>query len=146
MPLERPKAANGRCQATTKAGRRCAAPAVRGGNYCPFHADPSRAAELGRKGGRRGTNFSLERLKQVPSPKNAADLRDLLAQSIVELRAGELEPRVANSISYLGSGFLRAIEIADVEARLQTLERELHPVSAGDGNGEAGPNDGHQSE
>jgi general stress protein YciG len=136
MPLKRPKAANGRCQATTKAGRRCAAPAVRGGNYCSLHSDPSRAVELGRKGGRRRTNYSPEGLKKFPSPKNAADLRDLLAQSIVELRAGELDPRVANAISYLGTGFLRTIEVADVEARLQALERELQPVSDSDGDSE----------
>ncbi len=37
-------------------------------------------------------------------PRTAADLRDLLAQSSVELRAGKLDPKLANSISYLGAG------------------------------------------
>jgi hypothetical protein len=31
---------------------------------------------------------------------------------------------LANSISYLGAGFLRAIELADIEARLAELERQ----------------------
>lgn len=51
-------------------------------------------------------------------------VRDLLAQSIVEVRAGKLDPKLANSISYLGAGLLRAIEISDLEARLAVLERE----------------------
>ena len=53
MPLKRQTTANGRCQAKTKAGRQCAAPVVRGGAFCSLHADPKRAAKLGRKGGAR---------------------------------------------------------------------------------------------
>jgi hypothetical protein len=56
------------------------------------------------------------------APRNAGQLRDLLAQSIVELRNGVLDPRVANSISYLGAGFLRALEISDLENRVASLE------------------------
>ena len=58
----------------------------------------------------------------MPAPKTAADLRELLAQSIVETRAGNLDPRLANSIAYLGTGFLRALEVSDLEARLLALE------------------------
>lgn len=43
-------------------------------------------------------------------PETAADLRDMLAQSIVEVRAGKMDPKVANSISYLAASFLRAVE------------------------------------
>jgi hypothetical protein len=47
-----------------------------------------------------------------------------LAQSIIDIRAGMLDPKIANSISYLGTGFLRAVELADIEARLAELERQ----------------------
>ena len=40
------------------------------------------------------------------------------------MRAGKLDPKLANSISYLGAGFLRAVEVADLEARLEELERK----------------------
>jgi hypothetical protein len=63
-------------------------------------------------------------LQGFTAPKTAADLRDLLAQSIIEIRAGKLDPKLANSISYLGTGFLRAIEVADIQERLESLERE----------------------
>jgi len=44
-------------------------------------------------------------LQEFAPPRSAADLRDLLAQSIIEIRAGKLDPKLANSISYLGAGF-----------------------------------------
>jgi hypothetical protein len=45
-----------------------------------------------------------------------------VAQSIIEIRTGKLDPKLANSISYLGAGFLRAIEASDLESRLAALE------------------------
>jgi hypothetical protein len=53
MPSKQQTAENGKCQATTKAGRQCAAPAIRCGICCALHSDPDRAAQLGRKGGMR---------------------------------------------------------------------------------------------
>jgi hypothetical protein len=61
-------------------------------------------------------------LLEFAPPRSAADLRDLLAQSIIEIRTGKLDPKLANSISYLGTGFLRALEVSDLEARLLALE------------------------
>jgi hypothetical protein len=109
-----------KCRAKNKGGGGCGAPAVGGTNRCVMHS--GRAAELGSKGGRRRTVYSPDRLKELPAPKSAADLRDLLAQSIVEIRAGKLDPKLANSISYLGAGFLRATEVSDLETRLLALE------------------------
>jgi len=87
-----------------------------------MHAHPGRAAELGSKGGRRRAIYSPEDLKDFSAPKTAADLRDLLAESIVEIRAGKLDPRVANALGYLGTSYLRALEVSDVESRLDALE------------------------
>jgi len=41
---------------------------------------------------------------------------------IWNLDSGKLDPKLANSISYLGTGFLRALEVSDLEARLAALE------------------------
>lgn len=81
-----------------------------------------RASELGSRGGRRRTVYSPQGLKDFAPPKTAADLRDLIAQSIIELRTGKLDPKLANSISYLGTGFLRALEVSDLDSRLRALE------------------------
>ena len=85
----------------------------------------------GSKGRTSTSCYSLENLKAFSAPTSAADLRGLIAQSIVELRTGTLDPRLANSISYLGACFLRALEMSDLEARLQALK--AHAEKEGDG-------------
>jgi hypothetical protein len=110
------------CKKKKRDGVRCRASALFGKRFCALHSELGKAAELGSKGGRRRTVYSPDGLKEFPAPKSAADLRDLLAQSIVEIRTGKLDPKLANSISYLGSGFLRAIEVSDLESRLAALE------------------------
>ena len=112
------------CQKNKQDGAQCRARARSGHKYCALHAEPGKAAELGSKGGRRRAVYSPDGLKEFAAPRTAADLRDLLAQSIIEIRAGKLDPKLANSISYLGAGFLRAFEVADIQARLEELERE----------------------
>ena len=112
-----------KCRAKNKADKGCGAPAVGSTNCCVMHS--GRAAELGSKGGRRRAAYSPDDLKEFSAPKSVADLRDLLAQSIVEIRNGKLEPKVANSISYLGAGFLRATEVSDLETRLLALEARI---------------------
>ena len=102
-----------KCSAKNKAGKPCNAPAVGGTKRCVMHS--GRAAELGSKGGRRRAVYDPDNLKELPAPKTAADLRDLLAQSIVEMRAGKMDPKLANSISSLATSFLRAAEVADSE-------------------------------
>jgi hypothetical protein len=53
-----------------------------------------------------------------------------MAQLIVELRAGKLDPKLANAISYLGAGFLRAHEVSDLEARMRSLEAKAEDPDA----------------
>jgi hypothetical protein len=110
------------CKCKKRDGNRCQAPALTGKTRCAMHAEPGRAAELGSKGGRRRAVFSPGDLRDFAAPKTAADLRDLLAESIIEIRAGKLDPRVANALGYLGASYLRALEVSDVESRLDALE------------------------
>ncbi len=51
-------------------------------------------------------------------------MRQLLAQTIVECRAGKIDPKVANTIAYLGTAFMNAVELADLEERLAALEQK----------------------
>jgi hypothetical protein len=81
-----------------------------------------RAAELGSKGGRRRTEYNPENVKEFQPPQSAVELRALLAQSVIEIRNGDLDPKLANSISYLRTGFLRALAVSDLENRLLALE------------------------
>lgn len=110
------------CQKKKRDGKRCRAPALTGEQHCALHAEPGRAKELGSKGGRRRTVHNPDFLKEFAAPKTAADIRDLLAESIIEIRAGKLDPKLANALGYLGTSLLRALEVADVERRLDLLE------------------------
>ncbi len=113
------------CQSKNRDGGRCRARALTGKECCAIHSEPGRAAVLGSKGGRRRSVYKPENIMRFDAPKTAADLRDLFAQSIIEIRTGELDPRAANAIAYLGTGFLRALEVADLETRLENLERVM---------------------
>jgi hypothetical protein len=73
------------CQKKKRDGNQCRAHARSGQQYCALHAEPGKAAELGSKGGRRRTVYSPDGLKEFTAPRTAADLRDLLAQSIIAL-------------------------------------------------------------
>jgi len=111
------------CQKTKRDRSQCGAHALTGEKYCALHSEPGKAALLGSKGGSRRKVYGQDGIEVFPAPKSAADLRDLLAHLIVEIRSGKVDPKLANSISYLGTGFLRALEVSGLEKRLDALEQ-----------------------
>jgi hypothetical protein len=113
-----------RCIATAHSGEQCKSAPLQGKKKCRFHLHPEAAREMGARGGRRRAIFNPEGLEPFPAPKNAGDLMFLVAQSIVEVRSCKIDPRVANSIAYLGASFLKAIELVDLEGRLTALENK----------------------
>lgn len=80
------------------------------------------ASVLGVRGGHRRTVYNPDGLIPFDAPKSAGDLLALLAATIVEVRSGKLDPRIANSVSCLAGNFLNAIEVADLDSRLKVLE------------------------
>ena len=116
------------CQKKKRDGSQCGARARSGRKYCALHSEPGKAAELGSKGGRRRTVYNLDGLKEFAAPRSAADLCTLLAESIIEIRTGRMESKMANALGYLGSSFLRALEVADLESRLEHLALEIEHV------------------
>ena len=123
MPLERHPTANGKCQAKTKAGRPCAAPVLSGSAFCSLHADPERAAALGRKGGARNRKVYDGDVHNVSVPESAGDVKRMLAETMAEIRAGRMDPKLGSTLGYLGTALLRAFEVADFEQRLERLEQ-----------------------
>jgi hypothetical protein len=113
-----------RCQATKRDGTRCKANALVGEKHCALHSDSKRAAELGRRGGRRRTVFKPDNLMFFAAPKNAGDVRDLLAQSMVDVRSCQLEPQAAKCICELASEFLKSLEMCTIEDVIEPIERE----------------------
>ena len=111
---------------SAKRGRKragsCAAPAIRGENFCSLHSDPGRAAELGRKGGMGNRHVYENDGKEVPAPQSALDVKNLLAEAMAEIRAGKMDPKLGTTLGYLGASLLKAIETSDIEQRLERLE------------------------
>jgi len=124
-----PKNSNPRCKARTKSGKLCQAAATAGG-LCFFHANPNKASELGRIGGRSKRPSASETADPLPKLETATAVRDAVAQLIVDVYAGKLHPRVAAGLAPLLNLQMRAIETTDLERRLAKLERLLAETEA----------------
>ena len=117
-----------RCSAKNKKGQRCRAWAVTGKTQCALHSDPERAARMGAKHGRKAVlpidpqEATPESQKAADIPKTAEQVRDVLAETIVQLRGRKVDTKTANALAYVASSLLRAIEVAELESRLQALE------------------------
>jgi hypothetical protein len=113
---------NSRCQAQTKAGKRCRAAATDGG-LCFFHANPNKASELGRLGGRKNRHFVLEPSGSLPAVNTATAVRDTVSRLIDDVYSRRIDPKIARGLAPLLNLQLRAIESSDLEIRLQKLEK-----------------------
>ena len=112
------------CNGLTKRGTPCTALAMEGG-LCYFHANPDKAAELGRIGGRRKKRVIDSDTDDQPIeiPQSARDVKNVLADVMARTRKGLMDPKTATALGYLGASLLRAIEVAELEQQLERLER-----------------------
>jgi hypothetical protein len=118
------------CQAKTRTGAACRAPAS-GGGLCFFHANPDSAKTLGQIGGRRNRRATVLDLL-MPDNMTAADVRSVIAQAIRLLLSGELKARDASALSQLCNALNRAIPVADLEGRLKALEDQVEQEAQAD--------------
>ncbi|MCU1307814.1 MAG: hypothetical protein JWN45_2509 [Acidobacteriaceae bacterium] len=112
------------CKAQTKAGKPCRAAATEGG-LCFFHANPNKASELGRIGGRKNRHGVADPLDPLPRLDTAIAVRTTVARLIEDVYAGKLHPRIASGLAPLLSLQLRAIERSDLGQRVAKLEKLL---------------------
>src|SRR6266567_9596400 len=106
MPANNPEH---RCKATTKAGNPCRAAATAGG-LCFFHANPNKASELGRIGGKKNRRIVTQDADPLPALDNAVAVRDTVARLIADVFSGKLSPKIAAGLAPLLNLQLRAIE------------------------------------
>jgi hypothetical protein len=116
------------CSAKNRNGQRCGAWAVTGETQCALHSDPECAARMGAKHGRKAVlpinaqGPTVESEKAVDIPKTANQVRDVLAETIVQIRGRKVDTRTANALAYVATSLLRAIEVSELENRLNVLE------------------------
>ena len=114
-----------KCEFRKKNGERCRADAQTGKSLCVFH-DPARADDghRARQAGGVHRSHSAAVLSSDTPDHPLGDTNQvsvLLADSINRLRRGQLDPRVANSMGYLASVLLKALD-QRLEDRLAHLE------------------------
>ncbi|MBI3590136.1 MAG: hypothetical protein HY094_02005 [Candidatus Melainabacteria bacterium] len=93
--------------------------------YCYLHnPDISEEEKLNAqiKGGKGNTIKITEPLEPVAVEK-VEDIVKLLADTINRVRSGEMEIKVANCIGYLSGHLTKALEIAELEKRIEVVER-----------------------
>ena len=113
-----------RCKAKTKSGKPCRAAATEGG-LCFFHANPNKASELGRIGGRSKGHASGESADPLAALDTATAVRDTVSRLIADVYSGKLRPSLAGALAPLLNLQLRAIEKTDLEVRMAEVERQL---------------------
>jgi hypothetical protein len=116
------KNTDSRCKARTKNGKPCRAAATPGG-LCFFHANPNKASELGRIGGRSKRPTVPENAEPLPALDSAVAVRDAVDRLIADVYAGKLHPKIAAGLAPLLQLQLRALDATETEGRLSRLER-----------------------
>ena len=112
------------CRQVKPDGKKCQAHRVGGSCYCFFH-DPAKGAEreaAQRAGGLRNKVAVLSSTTPDARLVNARDVVTLLAQTINQVRRGEVDPKVANAVGYLGGLLVKALHETEIEGRLAVLE------------------------
>jgi hypothetical protein len=116
------KSIDRRCKGRAKSGKPCQAAATDGG-LCFFHANPDKASELGRIGGRSNRHAASANADPPPALDTAMAVRDTVARLIADVYAGRINPRTAAGLAPLLNLQMRAIETTDLEQRLAKLEK-----------------------
>lgn len=110
------------CKAMTVSGQPCKANPLASG-FCLIHSEAGKAAELGRKGGR-GNRHVQSEAEPTPlaPPRTAADVRSALSNLMADVAHGRLDPKTANCVAYISTSLLKAIEVGELEERIERLE------------------------
>jgi hypothetical protein len=93
------------------------------GVLCFFHANPNKASELGRIGGRKNRHYDSEDLDPLPNLEGVTAVRDTVARLIAEVYGGRVHLRIASGLAQLLNLQLRLIETTALERRLTEVEK-----------------------
>jgi general stress protein YciG len=113
-----------RCKGLTKVGKPCRAASTAGG-LCFFHANPNKASELGRKGGRGNRHAGAPGMDPLPRLDTAIAVHNALEQITAGVYSGQIKPQIASTLARLLGLVQRAIETVDHERRFAEMEKLL---------------------
>jgi hypothetical protein len=114
------------CSGVTKAGERCKSWSLPGSDYCISHGDRVvQLAEWRKQGGRGKANRARAKREMVDAALTPAELNGLLGFTIKAVIAGKKPPGVGQAVAALARAALEAGKSADLEERMQEIERRL---------------------
>jgi hypothetical protein len=114
-----------KCQHPKQNGEECAAWAMTDSIYCFSHnpdTQEDRALANARGGMTPKKNFNPLPPIKIEEPK---DVVLLLSDTINKVRGGELDVRVANCLGVLSGHLIRAMEVSELEGRVEVIERVI---------------------
>ncbi|MGO9603832.1 MAG: hypothetical protein ACLQAT_10620 [Candidatus Binataceae bacterium] len=112
------------CQGVRPNGGRCGARRLAGSQFCFFH-DPDKASErkaAQRAGGQKKKMAVLPSSAPDAKLETADDAVKLLADTINQVRRGEIDPKIANAVGHLAGLLMRGLKDSETERRLAALE------------------------
>jgi hypothetical protein len=115
------------CSATKSDQSKCQAAVIPGSEFCFFH-DPSKAEqrrEAQSQGGRQNHVKTLEDSAPDVKVEDSGDAIALISETINQVRKGQIDPRVANSVGFLANILIKAVERNKLETRIEQLEALL---------------------
>ena len=112
------------CQFIKDDGTKCKAQSIRGSNFCFFHENNERVRLAAKKGGEKGRRKVLN--SSDLSLRSITDVIGLLETTTNEIRRGDLDRGIGNTIGYLAGILIKALETGDVEERLGNLEKLIN--------------------
>jgi hypothetical protein len=117
------------CRYIKQDGSECHAFTIEGSEFCWFHAlecDYARrdAQSKGGKAYRTGIYAELP----VLNLKTIHDVPELLMDTIRQLRAGFIGPRIAATTGYLSGMLIKSLEAGETDKRLKKLEQKTNEI------------------
>ena len=113
------------CKYIKDDGKQCGAYAMAGAEYCYLH-NPAISDEEKKLTQTRGGEARALMVDE-PLPSMSLDTPQdavlLLADTINRVRAGTLDPRIANTIGYLAGHLIKALEVAQLKDKVEIIDR-----------------------
>ncbi len=117
---------NKKCQQHKKDGSSCNADVQSGKDVCVFH-DPGKVEErekARRAGGLTRSRRAVVLTESTPDAPltRAEEVATLMADTINQVRRGQLDSKVASTVGYLSGTLLKALEQGALERKVAALE------------------------
>jgi hypothetical protein len=116
-----------KCEFIKSNGKQCSASAMKNSKQCFYHnptISQRRKKEAQSKGGK-ANKIALEEPLEPIGIKNLRDVVLLLENTINRVRMTKMDTKIANCIFYGSGQIIRAMEISDLEKRVEEIEKTI---------------------